>query len=281
VFVVPGTTDECLDYGAATVDSRPDVDGKIGFRELLMAAINFSLVSMPANVSRPTAAAANELRLAMPSALPAIGQSFDVALQMSGAGDALGVSTQLAWDAAVVEPIGVAKGDLVDRQGRAGVVFTAQPGDVDAALLGVGPGFAGDGELARVTFRVKAAGDPGIGIAAVEARDPQLRELAMGFTGTPNATPAHTALRLAFPNPFERSTTVVFALAQTGPASVRVFDVAGRNVRTLVSGVQPAGERVLAWDGRDDQGGRLGAGVYMLRLEAGGHSETRSVRLVK
>jgi flagellar hook assembly protein FlgD len=103
----------------------------------------------------------------------------------------------------------------------------------------------------------------------------------MGFTGTPNATPAHTALRLAFPNPFDRSTTVVFALAQTGPASVRVFDVAGRNVRTLVSGVQPAGERVLAWDGRDDQGGRLGAGVYMLRLEAGGHSETRSVRLVR
>ena len=92
---------------------------------------------------------------------------------------------------------------------------------------------------------------------------------------------AHTALRLAFPNPFERSTTVVFALAQTGPASVRVYDVAGRSVRTLVTGVQPAGERVIAWDGRDDSGAHLGAGVYMLRLDAGGHQETRVLRLVR
>src|SRR5256886_4036022 len=53
-----------------------DLDGKIGFRELLMAAINFSLVSMPANVSRPTAAAANELRVTMPGALPAVGGTF-------------------------------------------------------------------------------------------------------------------------------------------------------------------------------------------------------------
>ena len=52
-------------------------------------------------------------------------------------------------------------------------------------------------------------------------------------------------------------------------------------MRTLLEGVQPAGERVLAWDGRDDNGARLGAGVYMLRLDAGGHSETRAVRLVR
>jgi flagellar hook assembly protein FlgD len=74
---------------------------------------------------------------------------------------------------------------------------------------------------------------------------------------------------------------VLLSLSQTGPASVRVFDVAGRTVRTLLRGVQPAGERVLAWDGRDDAGSPLSAGVYLLRLDAGGHSETRSVRLVK
>ena len=62
---------------------------------------------------------------------------------------------------------------------------------------------------------------------------------------------------------------------------MRVFDVAGRTVRTLLRGVQPAGERVLAWDGRDDGGSPLSAGVYLLRLDAAGHSETRSVRLVK
>ena len=74
---------------------------------------------------------------------------------------------------------------------------------------------------------------------------------------------------------------MVLSLSRSGPASVRVYDVAGRTVRTLLSGVQPAGERVLAWDGRDDSGTRLGAGVYMLRLDTAGQSETRAVRLVK
>jgi len=278
--VAAGTSDECLDFGAATVDSRPDTDGKIGFRELLMASINYSLVSQPAAGGRPAAAPANELSLSVPP-IPAVGQTFDVALRLAGAGDAQGISTQLAWDPAVVEPVAVAKGDLANVQGRDAVVLSAQPGNVDAALLGIGSGFAGEGELAGVRFRVQAAGAPGIGIGAVEARDAQLRSLAVSFAGAPPAAPARTALRLAFPNPFDRSTTVVFALAQAGPAAVRVYDVAGRNVRTLVQGVQPAGERVVAWDGRDDQGAALGAGVYLLRLDAGGHSETRAVRLVK
>ena len=74
---------------------------------------------------------------------------------------------------------------------------------------------------------------------------------------------------------------MVLSLHASGPASVRVFDVAGRTVRTLLGGVQPAGERMLAWDGRDDSGAQLSAGGYMLRLDAGGHSETRAVRLVR
>jgi len=280
----PGSPVQCLDVGPTEcggVHCRPLSDHRLNFKDLMLYAINFSLVSRPADGARPAAAVANELRLTMPANLPGVGGTFDVTLRLAGAGDAQGISTQLAWDPAVVEPVAVARGDLAGRQGRDAVVLSAQPGNVDAALLGVGPGFAGEGELARVSFRVKAAGDPAIGIGSVEARDAQLRSLAMGFIGAPNAAPGRTALRLAFPNPFERSTTVVFALGRAGPASVRVYDVAGRNVRTLVQGVQPAGERVVAWDGRDDQGAGLGAGVYLLRLEAGGHSETRAVRLVK
>jgi hypothetical protein len=152
---------------------------------------------------------------------------------------------------------------------------------VDAVLLGVGPGLAGEGALARVTFRVKSPGDPGLGIASAEARDAQNRVLSLGGVGVSDGVPGRTALRMAFPNPFDRSTTVVLSLSQAGPASVRVFDVAGRTVRTLLNGVQPAGERMLAWDGRDDGGVRLSAGVYLLRLDAAGHSETRALRLVK
>jgi hypothetical protein len=283
VSLAVGDPDECLDWGPTvdgTVSSRPVTDHKLNFKDLILLAINYSLVSTPADAPHPMAATMDALRLRVPP-VPGVGQTFEVALEMSGAGDAQGVSAQLAFDPAVVEPVAVTQGDLLAHQGRGGVVLSSQPGDVDAALLGAGPGIAGAGDLARVTFRVRANGDPGFGIASAEARDGQNRALALGGVAGPAATPAHTSLRMAFPNPFDKSTTVVLSLHQSGPASVRVFDVAGRTVRTLLAGLQPAGERTLAWDGRDDGGTRLGAGVYLLRLETAGHSETRAVRLVR
>ena len=278
-----GSPLSCLDVGptrTGTVDGQPLTDHRLSFRDLLIYAINYSIVSMPAGGAQPLAASSDALRLRVPS-LPGVGQTFEVALEMSGAGDAQGVSAQLAFDPAVVEALGTARGELLARQGREAVVFSAQPGNVDAALLGVGGGIAGEGELARLTFRVKVPGDPALRIAAAEGRDAQNRELLLGGIGVTGGASGHTALRLAFPNPFYKSTTVVLSLREQGPASVRVYDVAGRTVRTLLNSVQPAGERVLAWDGRDDSGTPLGAGVYMLRLEAGGHRETRAVRLVK
>ena len=276
-----GSPFACLDVGPTadgTIDGRPSPDQRLSFKDLILYAINFSLVSMPAQ--RPDAAAVNTLRVAA-TTVPAVGQTFDVALEMEGAGDVQGLSAQLAWDPAVVEPVAVREGGLLSQQGREGVVLSASPGGVDAALLGVGGGIAGSGTLATVTFRVRAEGEPAIRIGSVDARDAFNRSLGLSTDAGAGAIPGRTALRMAFPNPFSQDMTIALALSKSGPASVGVFDVAGRKVRTLVHGVQPAGERLLTWDGRDDSGARLGAGVYMLRLDAGGHSETRAVRLVK
>ena len=276
-----GSSLQCLDVGPTvdgTIDGRPATDQRLSFKDLILYAINYSLVSMPAN--RPQAAAVNALRVA-PVAVPGVGQTFDVALEMEGAGDVQGLSAQLDWDPAVVEAVAVSEGELMGRQGRLGVVLSPGPGGIDAAMLGVGGGIAGSGTLAKVTFRVKGEGDPAIRIGAVDARDAQNRTLGLSTSGGTGTLPGRTALRMAFPNPFGQNMTIALSLRATGPASVGVFDVAGRKVRSLVQGVQPAGERLVTWDGRDDSGSRLGAGVYMLRLDAGGHSETRAVRLVR
>ena len=276
-----GSALQCLDIGptsTGTVDGLPLTDQRLSFRDLILYAINYSLVSIPA--SRPQPAAVNALRVTS-AGVPAVGQTFAVALDMEGAGDVQGLSAQLDWDPAVVEPVGVDEGELIARQGQPGVVLSPGAGGVDAAMLGVGGGIAGSGTLAKVTFRVKAAGDPAIRIGAVDARDAQNRTLGLSTSGGAGSLPGRTALRMAFPNPFDQNMTIALALSHQGPASVGVFDVAGRKVRSLLQGVQPAGERLVTWDGRDDSGARLGAGVYMLRLDTGGHSETRAVRLVR
>jgi len=158
-----GSPFECLDW-APTVDGtltgRPVTDHRLNFQDLIALAINYSLVSMPAATPRPMAVSANALRLRVP-ALPGVGQMFDVGVELSGAGDAQGVSAQLAFDPAVVEPVAVTRGDLLAQQGRDGVVLSSQPGDVDVALLGVGGGLAGVGELARVAEPCAGAGRRG------------------------------------------------------------------------------------------------------------------------
>jgi hypothetical protein len=84
----------------------------------------------------------------------------------------------------------------------------------------------------------------------------------------------------ARPNPNRGTATIRFRLAKPGEATLRVFDPAGRCVRTLANGPFPAGEQSLVWDGTNDRGHRLGAGIFWLRLStAGGYAS--SLRLLR
>jgi cysteine-rich repeat protein len=279
----PGSPFTCLDFGPTTdysVDGRPLTDSKVEFEDFMMLAINWSVVSAPSAASRPVAAAVNASRLVVP-ALPAPGGTFDVGVMVDGAGDVQGMSARLAYDAGVLEQVGVAPGSLIEQQGRPGTVLSSGPGIVDAALLGAGPGIAGHGELARVTFRVKGAGDPNLSLASITARDASNHPVAIGGTAGGSAIPARTAFGFAYPNPFREAVAIQLSLHRAGPAAIGVYDVAGRRVRSLVRGFQEAGARVVTWDGRDDSGLRLAPGAYIVRLETAELRESRTVRLVR
>lgn len=105
-------------------------------------------------------------------------------------------------------------------------------------------------------------------VTRVETRDTAARsEGAAALTsGTPTAFGAA-------PNPFSERTTLRFTLPVPATVEVAVYDALGRRVRRLADGTRGAGPHVLAWDGRDDAGRRLAAGVYLLRVRAGGFSE--------
>jgi len=94
-------------------------------------------------------------------------------------------------------------------------------------------------------------------------------------------SPRVTALHQNVPNPFNPSTTIRFDLERNGWVSLRVYDVAGRVVRTLVASELSAGRRSVVWDGRDDTGAFLGSGLYLYRLETGGFSLVRKTILLK
>jgi hypothetical protein len=104
------------------------------------------------------------------------------------------------------------------------------------------------------------------------------------ISGVETETPALAAARLlgCTPNPFNPVTKVRYELTAPGKVDLRVYDLAGRLVRVLKSGVpEPAGVRETRWEGRDDRGRAVAAGVYVIRLEVGPHRDTVPVALVK
>lgn len=85
----------------------------------------------------------------------------------------------------------------------------------------------------------------------------------------------------ADPNPFEASTTIRFALATSAEATIVVYDVAGRVVRHLSQNVLGKGENSLVWNGQNDQGRDVGAGLYFCRVRAGTDNLTTKVFRLK
>jgi len=103
-----------------------------------------------------------------------------------------------------------------------------------------------------------------------------------GPTGVdPDRTPRSLALT-SYPNPFNPSTTIRFALPEAGPVSLAVYDVSGRLVRSLLNNAaKPAGYFDAAWDATDDDGHRVASGVYFFRLTTARETLTRKAVLLK
>jgi len=84
----------------------------------------------------------------------------------------------------------------------------------------------------------------------------------------------------AYPNPFTTSVTISYELSEPGDVALAVFDVLGRRVTSLVEKHQNPGRHAISWSGTMD-GVRLADGLYILQLEAGKVTQTRSVALAR
>ena len=74
------------------------------------------------------------------------------------------------------------------------------------------------------------------------------------------------------PNPFNRGTSISFRTDEAGLIRINISDVGGRVVRRLAGGQASPGERLVAWDGRDDSGRALAAGTYFLTVSVNGRT---------
>ena len=96
-----------------------------------------------------------------------------------------------------------------------------------------------------------------------------------------SSLPTSFALWQNYPNPFNSGTVIRFALPQSQEVELAVFNLAGQKVATLLQGMRPTGNYTINWDGRDNNERALASGMYLYRLRAGQHQETRKLLLLR
>ncbi len=79
-------------------------------------------------------------------------------------------------------------------------------------------------------------------------------------------TPAYFALEQNYPNPFNPTTIIRYEIPRAGNVSLKIFNVLGHSVKTLVDGQKPAGRYTVTWDGADNAGRVVSNGAYFYRL---------------
>lgn len=101
-------------------------------------------------------------------------------------------------------------------------------------------------------------------------------------TASSGLIPTDFELSQNFPNPFNPTTAIRFGLPNAENVTIRIFDILGREVTTLVNGEQKeAGYHVVNWNGRDKNERPVASGLYIYQIRAGKFDQTRKMLLVK
>ena len=98
-----------------------------------------------------------------------------------------------------------------------------------------------------------------------------------GYSGMPE----DFVLYQNYPNPFNPCTTIRYKIQKRAEVLIKVFDVSGKEIITLVNGVEDPGEKSVQWQGMDSNGNPVTSGVYIYQITAGSHAEAKKMILVR
>ena len=263
----------------------------------LAAAIGLSAAPSPLHADGVTAALLPTGQTVTP------GAEFELVLQCTEAGALFNAFKAIvSWDPAALTfipllPSSLQEGSYMKLPPPCGSTFHvfsqgASTATISDALLCNNTFLAGPGQLYRLRFR--ASDTPQV----TAVRFLSLQFLKAGYYVNPaHATgsvigigvpapvgvgdPALPRLALSVaPNPSRGALQFTLEADRASVQRLTVRDLQGRRVRRLAEGWSTAGSRVVPWDGRDDAGGRLPAGIYLVTLEVAGRATSQRVTLL-
>ena len=95
------------------------------------------------------------------------------------------------------------------------------------------------------------------------------------------SNPACAMVHQNYPNPFNPVTTLRYDLPENGHVNITIYDMLGREVKTLINQTQDAGYRSIIWDATNDYGKPVSAGIYLYQIHTGEFVQTKKMVLLK
>jgi hypothetical protein len=275
-----GPTDDHSRYGI------PEPDDIIQFEDLMIFAMNYGAVSPRVVPFLPLPEPAEELALSVEERSTGTPGEIELSLVLSGnVAEVKGLSTVLSYDTS----------DLEFLSARLSTGMSSPLGDVffwhgcedgkvqiDLVVLGTDVTAGGSGEVAVLTFAT-LSDEYGVGIESADLRGAENEPLDVDIEGLESSSEAPMRFRLCqnAPNPFNPVTKIAYEVPQESAVAVRIYDVSGRLVRTLVDRVTGPGRHMAIWDGSADSGARVGSGVYFCTMEAPDFHQSLKMILLK
>ena len=286
--------------GDANYNPQADVndDGAVDFSDYVTVAASFGRTAAPPAGGKP----------ALVPRRPGVNADVEMALELTGeralAGETIlltasiasatrlnGFGMELAYDADKFELVSAvpAEDDLLKSEGGETPLFRIwrEAGRVSVVNAIVGSGsVSGRGPVATITFRVLRAFEgvgrfeipQGVVFDADLLRNPAATVGALDV----RSTPAESALRQNHPNPFNPQTAISYDLAEGGDVLLRIYNLLGQEVRTLVRERQAPGRYTVTWNGTDDRGAPVSSGVYFYQITVtGGFQDARRLILIR
>jgi hypothetical protein len=266
-------------------NGRPLTDSKVDFEDLMMFAMNFTTVSLvPESVAKTFENPGVSLVVD-----GVVGNTLRAHVVLEGNRQSVkGLHTAVTYDPAALEYVGVSQGSLVVNQ-TSPVFFERLGGSgqvqVDVASMVSASTLRGSGEVAVIEFRVVGSGSVAPVLAVADLRDKWNQELGRRIEPRQGDdvvdAGASAAMTFgAYPNPFHGSTEIAFSVPASASVSLKVYDISGRLVRTLVEGTLEAGSHRVVWDGRTGAGSATAPGVYLAVVKVGSQEQTAKMFLM-
>lgn len=109
-------------------------------------------------------------------------------------------------------------------------------------------------------------------------KEPDLSSVKIQESGN---TPVSFDLAQNYPNPFNPTTNIDFTLSTMTHVELRIYDLTGREIRTLVSDRKEAGNYTVNWDGRNNNGNLVTSGIYVYQLKVDAFTQSKKMTLIK